>query len=744
MENFSVRERVLRVRPLYFVDLFTVNIRYLISFIFALKPKSFEDRHFNPIPMKQLNALIKGGYSFTLILPTIWLLLGSHSAAAQSCPANALTNINSFPNTYYPASQANVAAGSTSVILGAVTNGTTPISSGDIVLIIQMQGAQINNTNSSRYGDGAGIGGGYLNNANLLAGAMEYAVASNNVPLTGGTLNLVSALGNSYQNTAYGTDGQYTYQVIRVPIYYDVALGGTITTPRWDGSTGGVIVLFATDNINLNSHTIYASGLGFRGGGGRSLSGSNSSSNTDFRTSASTKANGSKGEGIAGTPKYVLNSTNSTITNTAVEGYPNGSYAMGAPANAGGGGTDGDPSSNTQNTGGGGGANGGAGGVGGDAWSSAIASGGGPGSIFAQASASRLVMGGGGGAGTTNDGTGTPGGGIASSGSAGGGIIILYSQNTISGTGTISADGAAGNATVQNDGAGGAGAGGSIVVFSKNGGANNITVTAIGGVGGTNQAGGGVSHGPGGGGGGGVIYSNIALNAASTVSGGAAGWTNGGTTHYGAVAGSTGVLVQTMAATAPAQIPLHCVALATSFLDVAAVQGNDVINVKWSVSNEVRTLEYIVERSSDGVNFSAIGSAAYLPGATGRYAYSDNDVPAAAAVLFYRIREVEAGGDVVYSKVVSVHLSGLSVGLSAYPNPAGSTVTVSFTSIVAGAISLRLFDLKGSMLWQQQYQAVAGGNAVTLDCVRAVPDGLYILQWFDGLNPRQVKVMVRH
>ena len=62
--------------------------------------------------------------------------------------------------------------------------------------------------------------------------------------------------------------------------------------------------------------------------------------------------NASKGEGIAGTPHYLAPAL-STIT-THYDGqdttgrtprgcFPGGSYARGAPGNAGGGGTDGDP-----------------------------------------------------------------------------------------------------------------------------------------------------------------------------------------------------------------------------------------------------------------------------------------------------------------------------------------------------------------------------------------------------------------
>ena len=96
-----------------------------------------------------------------------------------------ITTVTPFSNTYFPGQQATVNAGSTSVEISAATYGTTPISAGDVLLIIQMQGAQINATNDITYGDGVN-GSGYLNNALLYAGNMEYIIATNSVPLTGG------------------------------------------------------------------------------------------------------------------------------------------------------------------------------------------------------------------------------------------------------------------------------------------------------------------------------------------------------------------------------------------------------------------------------------------------------------------------------------------------------------------------------------------------------------------------------
>ncbi len=694
--------------------------------------------------MKKLYVLLTRGYFLILsVLP----LLQSQRAMAQSCPTNSYTTISSYTNTYYPGTQANVSAGTKSIGLGSVTFGTTPISAGDVLLVIQMQGAQFNASNTSNYGDGfSGSGNGYLNNGALLAGSMEYVTASNNVPLTGGTLNITTKLVNSYQYSTFGGDGQYTYQVIRVPTYFDLQLTATIHPPRWNGSTGGVIVLYASDKIDLNSQTIDASGYGFRGGGGRGLTGSGVGSSADYTSLSSKNANGSKGEGIAGTP-YYLNDSDVTLYSTGSEGYPNGSYAKGAPGNAGGGGTDGNPATNNdQNTGGGGGANIGAGGYGGYAWSSGLQTGGRPGAAFAQWSASRMIMGGGGGAGTTNNGTGTPGNGFASSGSAGGGIVIIMAGVAIQSNGSILANGAAANSTVQNDGAGGAGAGGSILIYSANGTTSNITALAKGGAGGINQGSGGAAHGPGGGGGGGAIYSNSTLAAASSVAGGIAGTTSGLSSNYGASNGNTGIIKTNIQQSNSPAFPLNCVVLAVSFLDVSAVADNGVVNVAWTVAREVNTTNYVVERSTDGSNFTAIGSTPYAgaPGTDNSYQYPDNGAYAIGGTIYYRIREQETGGQTVYSKVVSVRLSGLAGKLSVYPNPAQGVATISFQSSMEETVSLRLFDIRGNQLWTRQFEAQTGQNMVQIDCIPTLPEGVYILQWSDGLKPEIVKLLVRH
>src|SRR5207302_1782377 len=195
---------------------------------------------------------------------------------------------------------------------------------------------------------------------------------------------------------------------------------------------------------------------------------------------------------------------------------------------------------------GGSGANGGTGGMGGNSWNSNLAMGGFGGTAF-PATAARLTAGAGGGSGTRNNSSGN-----ASSGGSGGGIVMIRT-GSVTGTGTITADGGIG-VTPLNDGGGGGGAGGSIVVVTQTGALAGLTANARGGAGTdawpADPGGAPDYHGPGGGGGGGVVLMTNALGTVN-LNGGANGTTTTAANAYGATPGAAG----TQAIITASQIP---------------------------------------------------------------------------------------------------------------------------------------------------------------------------------------------
>ncbi len=453
-------------------------------------------------------------------------------------------------NSYWPGT-ANAADGATSVTIGTRRGAAVSITAGDLVLIMQMQDAAIDSNNDDRYGNGlgitggtTGIGAGYTNANNV--GRYEYAVATNTIGAGGGTLTFTAVGGASgllyaYTNAnATGTQGQRRFQVVRVPQYTAATLGSTVTASSWNGTTGGILAFDVAGDLALGSATVSVNGLGFRGGAGLALGGGGGT-NDDYRNTFANAVHGTKGEGIAGTPENVLD-TGANV-DVGPQGYPNGDMARGAPGNAGGGGTDGNPGGNDENAGGGGGANWGRGGGGGNTWASALARGGFGGAPFYD-SPGRVVLGGGGGAGSRNNSST-----IASAGATGGGTVLIRAGR-LTGTGTITANGAAAYNDTLNDGGGGGGAGGSIVILTRGGGFGGLTVRANGGRGGDawrTQAPGaypGERHGPGGGGGGGYIALN-GTPAVSSVTGGASGITTTANDTFGSQPGAPGNIVLT-------------------------------------------------------------------------------------------------------------------------------------------------------------------------------------------------------
>ena len=478
------------------------------------------------------------------------------SLHAQTCAApgqdGSPNPLSGTPNTYYPPAAGTFNAGSTAIALGASRGSATPIAPGDVVVVMQMQCATINTTNTSAYGAGGTTGRGYTDPAgSCLAGRYEMVRAGPGT--TAASLSLAgSPLANTYVQDATTTTNRRTFQVIRVPQYASATLGGIIQPPYWDGNTGGVVVLDVAGNLNWGGQTIDASSRGFRGAGALQWTGA-ADTNTppDYvatATNAATDQHAVKGEGIAGTPRFVYNPATAARQDNGATwgGYLNGDGGRGAPGNAGGGGNN--RNGTRDNGGGGGGANGDIGGFGGYGWKSGGFGGtftvadfdlrGIGGGAFAAPAPNRIVMGGGGGSGGNNNSGVDP---VASSGGAGGGIVIVRA-GSFTGSGTINVNGAAGRSNALNDAGGGGGAGGSAVVYGVAAGVGALTINANGGAGGSSLIAGTPAHGGGGGGSAGVVLTS----GAPTISalGGTPGQTNngeapvGGSTH-GSTTGGT-------------------------------------------------------------------------------------------------------------------------------------------------------------------------------------------------------------
>lgn len=346
------------------------------------------------------------------------------------------------------------------------------LAEGDRILLIQMQGAVVDSGNNRSYGDGdpSTPAAGWRR---LDAGHFELLVVDrvddDRIRVRG--TGPGSGLEHHYENrepAAAGDPGRSRWQVVRVPQYRNATLTGDLRALPWDGRSGGILALDVRGTLDLAGHALDASASGFRGGAPLTLRGSLGDEG-DYRYAAPASTDrqaqyghhAAKGEGLAGTPRYVMaegklyDSRPGADRRGRSDGYPHGSMARGAPANAGGGGNS-LSLDNSEGSGGGGGGGGRAGARGLDAAGEPH---GGVGGAGLSASDIRLVPGGGGGAGTRARGQG-----LEAAGGPGGGVLLV-TAGRIQGQGRMSVAGGAGEAAEQDAGGGGGG-GGSLVLLA--------------------------------------------------------------------------------------------------------------------------------------------------------------------------------------------------------------------------------------------------------------------------------------
>jgi len=102
--------------------------------------------------------------------------------------------------------------------------------------------------------------------------------------------------------------------------------------------------------------------------------------------------------------------------------------------------------------------------------------------------------------------------------------------------------------------------------------------------------------------------------------------------------------------------------------------NNKTVQLTWNVASEVDVREYIVERSNDNRNWSAIGSVK----ASQKSTYGFNDNSPVSGVNYYRLAVKDVNASVAYSDIRTVNFSGKG-NMALYPNPANNTLYVSGT-----------------------------------------------------------------
>lgn len=163
----------------------------------------------------------------------------------------------------------------------------------------------------------------------------------------------------------------------------------------------------------------------------------------------------------------------------------------------------------------------------------------------------------------------------------------------------------------------------------------------------------------------------------------------------------------------------------------AALNGNDV-QLNWKTASEINTKEFQIERSSDGVNFSVIGTKAAMGNSVVESSYAHTDMNMQTPVYYYRLRLLDEDGSYKFSNIAVVRKAGSIKGVRVFPNPAVSNMSVEFSN-VKGAYLISLYNMGGQEVASQR--AVVQYNVQYVNVNRnSLPAGTYIMKIMNTEN----------
>ncbi|WP_114782655.1 T9SS type A sorting domain-containing protein [Botryobacter ruber] len=160
-----------------------------------------------------------------------------------------------------------------------------------------------------------------------------------------------------------------------------------------------------------------------------------------------------------------------------------------------------------------------------------------------------------------------------------------------------------------------------------------------------------------------------------------------------------------------------------------AVVADGAVALQWLTATEKDNDKFIIERSSNGRDFKAIGEVKGQGNSSTAIRYSFTDKMPLAGSAYYRLKQLDYDGKHSYSNVIAVEAKGVAANLQlqAYPNPFSDKVTIAVTSPVAEKAQLHLLDVQGRVLLTKTVELRSGLTEVELG-MQAVAGGVYILK----------------
>jgi len=157
----------------------------------------------------------------------------------------------------------------------------------------------------------------------------------------------------------------------------------------------------------------------------------------------------------------------------------------------------------------------------------------------------------------------------------------------------------------------------------------------------------------------------------------------------------------------------------------SAVQADRNVALHWGVNTEFKTDYFMVERSSDGVNFTTLFEEKELEARTRVVTYNSIDDLANFGMNYYRINQIFNDGTSRYSAIKSVDFGINLEDDNLYPNPAIDQVNLNLIEFEGRMVDIKIYNQLGVLMFDKKEIEITD-NPLSFNLTGYTP-GMYIL-----------------
>ena len=181
--------------------------------------------------------------------------------------------------------------------------------------------------------------------------------------------------------------------------------------------------------------------------------------------------------------------------------------------------------------------------------------------------------------------------------------------------------------------------------------------------------------------------------------------------------------------------------LPVQLVQFLALRNDDgTVGLTWATAQEINSGSFEVERTSDQVTWTTLGSVKAKGFSSVSVNYNYTDKSPLSGIGYYRLKMIDLDGKYVYSNVVSVSSDGPTQALVVYSNPFTDQVRVKVNIAQADDLLLTITDMTGKVYFRQRFNAAKGDNLINM-VPNSAASGVYVLHIRGNTYDKTVKLV---